>query len=298
MRIKVNLEKVNPKYFEEIFYIKEKYRNYISKNPRQKPKSYKKEKIKWMILSFILIIYSIFTMYLSPSKTDLVTFVVLLALALIVFITNFVNYKAVKRIIKTTPNKNYDIIFEFSDTEVTYEEENIRKLTLAWDCIETILINKYSIIFIPKDNNITWLSTASDFKNEIIEAVGKYKKENLIIDNTIQEECNQYVRKDIKSKKKISIILNIVIAIFLAGAFLYVYNLEPEVVLKDDLKIVQNDKVYNDFFVEKVVNGEVSSKKEIIDTSDLGKKQIVLKVKNDFNKEFEFKFSIKIVKEN
>lgn len=297
MRIKVNLEKVNSKYLDEIFYIKDKYRNCISKNPRQKPKSYMKEKIKWIMLLFIIIIYSIFTMYFSVSKTNLVIHVVLLALSLIAFIINFVNYKAVKLIKKNLSNKKYDIILEFTDTEVTYEEENIRKLTLSWDCIEIILVNKYSIIFIPKDNNITWLAIASDFKNEIIEAVEKYKKKNLIVDNTIQEECNQRARKDMKIKKKISIILNVVIAMFLGGAFLYVYNLEPEVVLKDNLRIVQNDKVYNDYFVEKVVNGEVISKKEIIDSSDLGKKQLVLKVKNDFNKEFEFSFLIEVVEE-
>ena len=57
---------------------------------------------------------------------------------------------------------------------------------MKWDSIKNILINKNTISFLPGDvlatNIIMFISTK--YKDKVLEAIKKYKKEELVIDNS------------------------------------------------------------------------------------------------------------------
>ena len=55
---------------------------------------------------------------------------------------------------------------------------------LYWDAIEYIIINKYSISILPKNFACIALFVEINSKDELITALKKYKKEELLIDNS------------------------------------------------------------------------------------------------------------------
>ena len=73
--------------------------------------------------------------------------------------------------------------FEITKKEVKVEKET-QKLQLNWDSIQYIIINKYSITFLPKDETIIMIGISTEYKDEVLEEIKKLNKEELLIDNT------------------------------------------------------------------------------------------------------------------
>ena len=56
------------------------------------------------------------------------------------------------------------------------------KYDIGWKDIKYILINKYSISFIPRDKNNILLSISTEYKDKVIDAINKYNYSNLVIE--------------------------------------------------------------------------------------------------------------------
>ena len=95
-------------------------------------------------------------------------------------------------------------------------------------------------------------------------------------------------------KKKLIIIL-IVIALLGVGIGIFISSKKFEVTLMDKRIASLNTEVYNTDFIVKVKNGEITSKKERIDTSKVGKQTITITCKNFFKKEETITYEINIV---
>lgn len=99
-----------------------------------------------------------------------------------------------------------------------------------------------------------------------------------------------------KNKKVvIAILIFLIICVSIIGGLLYLKEKEFEVILKNDLIARANEKVTNYDFVNEVKKGSILSKKEIIDTSTLGKKKVTLNIKNKFGKKFEYVYYITVI---
>lgn len=55
---------------------------------------------------------------------------------------------------------------------------------LYWDAIEYIIINKYSISILPENFASVAIFIEINSKDKLIKALKKYKKEELLIDNS------------------------------------------------------------------------------------------------------------------
>ena len=63
------------------------------------------------------------------------------------------------------------------------DEEKI--VRIKWEDIYRIIINKYTICFVPEEKNSKiFMSISKEYKNEVIEGLKNYKKETLLIDNS------------------------------------------------------------------------------------------------------------------
>ena len=167
-----NKEKGNRKYYEEIMYISSNY--YIfKKRPQTKTHSLLKVFALYNLLFLILLIIFLFI----PNMTILsgICFVFFLVYTYLLVETN---YKLKEYM------KHNDSSIIIDETGIESKEENISSSKLYWEAIEYIIINKYSICVLPKNFAHFAIFTEISSKEEVLKALEKYNKTNLLIDNS------------------------------------------------------------------------------------------------------------------
>lgn len=76
-----------------------------------------------------------------------------------------------------------ETIFEITNKDVKVEKAT-QKLQLNWDSIQYVIVNKYSVTFLPKDETIIMIGISTEYKDQVIEEIKNLNKEELLIDNT------------------------------------------------------------------------------------------------------------------
>lgn len=114
----------------------------------------------------------------------------------------------------------------------------------------------------------------------------------LIVYGDIMNNKNMRIR----AKKKVLIICVLfVLIILLIGFIIFFKSKSLKVIVKRDNKIEINSKLYNTDMIKTLKNGKIISKKELVDTSKLGKKKINIKIKNYFKNNVMYSYQIRIV---
>ena len=106
-----------------------------------------------------------------------------------------------------------------------------------------------------------------------------------------------------KEKTKISrnkiIILVIVVTtliLIICVASCLFYSIKMLKVNLDKDRVVEiNSEVYNTDYIKSIINGTIVSDKQLVDTSVLGKKKVILKIKDYFNKIKSYTYDIEII---
>ena len=167
-----NNEKGNRKYYEEIMYISSNY--YIfKKRPQTKTHSLLKVFGLYSLLFLILLIIFLFI----PSMIILsgICFILFLVYTYLLVETNY----KLKEYMK---HKDSSIIID--ETGIEKKEENITSSKLYWEAIEYIIINKHSICVLSKNFAHFAIFIEISSKEEVLKALEKYNKTNLLIDNS------------------------------------------------------------------------------------------------------------------
>ena len=164
-------EKENKKFFDEFYYIALNCESF-RKHPTKKARSATKYLV---FLAILFLIASIVLMFVPDA--DLLSFVLF-----IVFFYLVITLIIIKRHTKITLNENVYIKINEDGIEDIYENKISTKL--YWDYIDHIIINKYSICVIPKSSYSILIGTDISNKDDFIASLKKYKKIDLLIDNT------------------------------------------------------------------------------------------------------------------
>ncbi len=96
-----------------------------------------------------------------------------------------------------------------------------------------------------------------------------------------------------KSKKKVIIFLSILLLLITMGIIIFLKSKELKVTLKKNRILEINTKAYNSDYIKDIENGKIV-KKELIDSSKLGTKNITINIKNYFGKKVKYKYKIDI----
>ena len=177
MRIEVK-EVGKKEYYDEFLYIFSKYKKF-KKNPRRKAYQFTKYLLVYNIICFLtMLIFVLFYIYYNDPfflfLTGMLTVTLMIAIIYQVIYTKrinmFLNNKGVK-----TVDINEDGI-EYID-----DDKNIR---VKWEDVKYVIISKYSICILPKTIMQGFTSISVKYKKELIECLNKYKKENLLVDNS------------------------------------------------------------------------------------------------------------------
>ena len=161
----------NKKFFDEFYYIALNCGSF-RKHPNKKARS----ATKYLVFLAILFFVSSIALMFVP-ELELISFMLFIIFFYLVIILIII-----KRHTKITFNESVYIKIDEDGIEDIYENKISTKL--YWDYIEHIIINKYSICVVPKSSYSILIGTDISNKDDMIKALKKYKKIDLLIDNT------------------------------------------------------------------------------------------------------------------
>ena len=190
MKIEMNKDIPNKKeYYDEYAYCS-MYRKKIMQNPKQKIKS---ALTKCLILSLLFGGYCLycfgFIINIFLSNDTIINFILnfvfyhlVFSFSLLFIMTYFRTKKDIKKLSNEKHNNKRVIIFE--NDKLTTSYDNVISLSYSFDIIKYIIINKYSIVFYPSDEEYLIISIPIQYRSEIEKAINKYKLQEKVIDNT------------------------------------------------------------------------------------------------------------------
>lgn len=296
MKIKIELESVNPKYYDEILHFDftcNKSNVHVSSG------SFLKPRLVLMIITICYSVYAFFSIIFHSNIIDLIIHLVLFAFFSFYAVLFSKQYISAKMSIRERVKKGDNRVLIIDKEKIVIEKEKQVTYSVCWDSIKSVCIGKYSIVFIPKEKDISLIGIPIEYKDEIIEALDESGKKDLLVDSLVLEE-QQKSMSHINRKGRImkSIIFSVIFILIMGVAFLYVSNATPEVITVDDLIVTQDEKVSDVSFVEEVINGKIISKEKEIDTSNLGKKKVTIEVESFSGEKYEFEFEVEVVEKD
>ena len=163
------------KYYNEVWYIASKY-NKIKNNPKMKVYSLTNYRIMQIFGGILLCIICAF---LSRKDTF---YSVMLGFfgfySLLILIITILNNSRLNEYLKNWTPKTIEI-----DNDGVHYQDDVKSFITKWDDIIYVIINKESICFLPKTNNNYIITMSIMYKDEVLKAINKYQKEELVVDN-------------------------------------------------------------------------------------------------------------------
>ena len=181
MKIVINKEK---KEFDKAFYDEFLFIGTFHKRVRKKPnKKVRKLSTNYKIGLGICIGYSFLLIVLGLSVGfDFLDYLFIGMFIILGFIYAR-SLSIVNNRLKLYMTNRGETTFEITKKEVKVEKSE-QRLQLDWDSIQYVIVNKYSITFLPKDETIIMIGISTEYKNQVIEEIKNLNKEELLIDNT------------------------------------------------------------------------------------------------------------------
>lgn len=176
MKIEVT-ERGSKDYYDEFLYVASKYSDFI-KNPNRRV--YRLTKYLY-VLEALIVLFLILLMIFYHNFRDTIY---LFLMGSIAFLSLFVALYIllVHKRIKTYMNASGKRIINMTKTGISYKDDN-KTLTINWQDIERVLINKYSICFLPTDKNDIFITVSTDYQKWVLKGLKKFDKMHLIIEN-------------------------------------------------------------------------------------------------------------------
>ena len=180
MEIEIN-KKPTRDFYDELLYITTNYKKYLD-NRNKLAKQTTSAVTKYLIFTIIGVIFSL-SSYLIFDKDNF--FLLTGAIFAICMILSIIYLRIIKNnmnLLLTNSEKNKSTLI-IDDKNVSLKKDS-STTKISWNTIDSILINKYSIIFLPGEIINPYIAIPSTYKKEVITALKKYKKIELLIDNS------------------------------------------------------------------------------------------------------------------
>lgn len=171
-------------------------RKRLIENPKYKIKSYKKRYKNNLLLSgiYLLTILILYVPFILSRKESLIEGInlwvfILWIIILVLFILILINSYRYNKNLKEKKNartKDKKVLVIDKD-KVELQSKNEQSISINWDNIEMVLLNRYGILFLTKNDNTISIGIPIWYKEEVIDILKKYKKDNLII-NKVEEK--------------------------------------------------------------------------------------------------------------
>ena len=163
-------------YYNEVLAIISNYKNLVE-NPRQKIKGLNRQAITLTVISVaFLVVFSV--LYLQNRSNTL--YLIVVAIFAVAFVLGIIYNVLIRRRISKLKNRGSDrkLVIEEDYVELTVGNEKSR---LEMSEIQYVLINKYSISFIPNKANSTLIAIGISYREDVL---NNFARKELIVDNS------------------------------------------------------------------------------------------------------------------
>ena len=163
-------------YYNEVLAIVSNYKKLVD-NPRQKIKGLNRQAITLTVISVaFLVVFSV--LYLQNRSNTL--YLIVVAIFAVAFVLGIIYNVLIRRRISKFKNKGSDrkLVIEEDYVELTVGNEKSR---LEMSEIQYVLINKYSISFIPNKANSTLIAIGISYREDVL---NNFARKELIVDNS------------------------------------------------------------------------------------------------------------------
>lgn len=175
--MEIEIDKIGSKeYYGEVLSVMSNYAKLV-KNPNQKIRPLTAQAIILTVISLVFLV--IFTILYIQDQSYTLYFYVVLIFA-VAFILGIIYYILINRRISKLKNIDGDrkLIIQDDYVEMIVGDEKTR---LEISQIQYVIINKYSISFLPQNNSLKLIAVSSDYKEKILKAI---KDKNIVVDNS------------------------------------------------------------------------------------------------------------------
>ena len=163
-------------YYNEVLAIVSNYKKLVD-NPRQKIKGLNRQAITLTVISVaFLVVFSV--LYLQNRSNTL--YLIVVAIFAVAFVLGIIYNVLIRRRISKFKNRGSDrkLVIEDDYVELTVGNEKSR---LGMSEIQYVLINKYSISFIPNKTNSTLIAIGIRYREDVL---NNFSHKELIVDNS------------------------------------------------------------------------------------------------------------------
>lgn len=163
-------------YYGEVLAVMSNYSKLVKK-PRQKIRGLNSQAILLTGISVVFLVIFAVLYLMSPNTAPYLYVIIIFSAALIlglvyIFLVN-------RRISKFKNDDSHKkLIIEDEYVEMRIGDEQFR---LAFKDMQWIILNRYSITFLPKNEGATLMAVEIKYKNQVI---GNIKEKSLIVDNS------------------------------------------------------------------------------------------------------------------
>lgn len=177
--MRIEVKERNVSYYDEIMYISLFMKKIIA-NPFNKVKGlskyYKMQVVFWGCVTLLYLILTFITKFEGG-------FIYMVWFCLIFFIISLRGLIHVKKSLKNYSLIDNVSVFEMNNEIISITGVDETLISIKWDSVRNILISKNSIVFIPKENVGVLLTVSMEYVKDVLDAINKYKKNELVIDN-------------------------------------------------------------------------------------------------------------------
>ena len=164
-------------FYEELLYVLLKY-NQLKKKPTKKVYNL----TKYLITYDLLVLLGIVLTALFYLNNNDKSYMLLLGMLIVLFVFATTSLVNANKKIKAFMNAKGKVVYEFNKEGINYSATD-RNYKITWDKIKTVIINKYSICFIPEYNTDILMSLGIDSKDKVLKILEKYNMTHLLVDN-------------------------------------------------------------------------------------------------------------------
>ena len=176
--MEIIINKRGPKeYYDEFLYILYYFRKFL-KDPKSKANSFPKTMLTNIILGaaglvFMIVSYLVFK--------DTIFMILIIALVFVLVFTILVYLQGKKRMNEMMSDEQEKII-KIDEEGITYKDAD-KLYQLSWNKIKYVLINKYSVGFLPSTIDTIMVSVSNEYLDDILKGLEEANKKELVVDN-------------------------------------------------------------------------------------------------------------------
>ena len=179
MKLVIDKKECGRDFYNELLYISSKY-PMLKKNPNTKAHSVTKIFSIYITIGFLMMV-GFFLLYLRYTKW--IFLLILLFMSIYFFMSLYFLYDSIKFVNKEVKEED-DSILTINNSGVRITRGKKLDYKIDFKDIMYVLINKYTVVFLPKEKSNLMIGVASKYKKEIIKELKDLKKDDLIIDNS------------------------------------------------------------------------------------------------------------------